>query len=234
MATLLQMRTAVGLELGLDYTSGGAEQTLIDRRINEGVTDVVLRTGCKVISETITESAGTNDYTLATDILDVKSWQFNGSAIGWVPERVSIEEILRLRTSTVTTQSSYPSMFYAIGGSNLLMVWPTPAGADTITAYVVPRPATLTADADTPSEVPTEFHPAVELYALWKMGSYSDDESSGQGERYRIAYEGQDGKAGMVARIRGHVFRKGGRAGKARLGGRRKVPYPNDVYTPWG
>ncbi len=218
------MRTAVGLELGLAWDAVGAEQTLIDRRINEGVTDVLLRTGCKVTAATMTESDGSGDYTLDTAILDVKSWSFAGTSLTVVPERVPSEEILRRRAWTV--DSSQPASIYALAGSNLLMVWPTPSSDDVITAYYVPRPVTLASDGDSPDEIPAEFHPAVEFYALWRLASYSDDQSSGQGERYRIQYEGQDGKTGMIARIRRHVVQKGGRLGRAQM-------HPSRRNRPW-
>ena len=41
-----------------------------------------------------------------------------------------------------------------------------------------------------------EFQPAVLNYALWKAGEYVQHEESGGGEKWRIAYEGQDGQAG--------------------------------------
>lgn len=191
-----------------------------DRRVNEGVVDVVLRTGCKVSSDTITESAGTGDYELNAEILRVVGWDWTGVSATLIPERVTVDELLWRRN--VPVDSSYPATAYAFTG-NLLMVYPIPAAADTITVYYVPRPATLSAGSDTPSEIPAEHHPAVELYALWKLGSMDDDQSSGQGERYRIQYEGQDGNGGMLARIRGQVNLKGGRHGRAQLNPSRRL-----------
>jgi hypothetical protein len=163
----------------------------------------------------MSETDGSGDYTLDTAIMDVKSWSFAGSSLTVVPERVSVEEILRRRAWDVDGVNT--ASMYALAGSNLLMVWPTPADDDAITVYYVPRPVLLTAESDTPSEIPAEFHPAVEQYALWKLASMNDDSSSGQGERYRIQYEGQDGRGGMVARIRRHVVQKGGRPGRAQF-----------------
>jgi hypothetical protein len=201
--------------LGLDNTAASDDQVEIDRRVNAGVTDVLLRTSCKVTSATMTETDGSGDYTLDAAIMDVKEWKFANASLSVVPERVSVEEILRRRAWT--TSSASPASAYALAGSNLLMVWPTPSADDTITVYYVPRPVLLTADSDTPSEIPEEFHPTVEQYALWKLGSMTDDSSSGNGETYRIQYEGRDGRGGEIARIRRHVVQKGGRLGRAQL-----------------
>jgi hypothetical protein len=46
-----------------------------------------------------------------------------------------------------------------------------------------------------------EFHEALVIYALWKMGEYVQHEGSGQGEKYRTQYEGQDGTEGQIAWI---------------------------------
>lgn len=189
--------------------------------MNEGVTDVLLRTSCKVSTTTITETSGTGDYQLNTDILRVVAWEWTNAVQTLLPERVTVEELLWRRAFDAT--SSYPAQAYAVAGSNLLMVYPTPTGADTITVYYVARPTALSAGTDSPGDIPEEFHPAVELYALWKLASMSDDQSSGQGERYRIQYEGQDGTGGMLARIRGHVNRKGARRGRAQLNPSRRL-----------
>lgn len=221
MSSLANFRTSIAAELGLDNTASSADQVEIDRRVNEGVTDVLLRTSCNVAVATASETSGDGDYTLDAAILKVVGWQFTSTAETFQPERVTIEELLWRRSYPVT--SAYPASAYAVAGSNLLMVYPTPSAADTLTIYYVPRPATLSAGTDTPSEIPTEFHPAVELYALWKLGSMSDDQSSGQGERYRTQYEGSDGTGGMIARLRGHVNRKGGRRGRAQLNPARRL-----------
>jgi hypothetical protein len=76
-----------------------------------------------------------------------------------------------------------------------------------INAYGVFRPTPLVADTDDTAGASTgglnpEFHEAIVLYALWKMGEYVQHEGSGQGERWRIQYEGQDGTEGEIARIK--------------------------------
>lgn len=238
---MANFRTSISAELGLSTTAAGADETEVDRRVNEGVVDVLLRTGCYVASATMAETSGAGDYTLPTACLWVKAFQWSNTGGSYsMPARVSPEEILRLRAWAGTTGSALPASAYAVAGSTLLMVYPVPSAADTITVYYVPRPTAMSSGTHDPSNatyggIPSEFHPAVEMYALWRLASMTDDQSSGQGERYRIEYEGQDGKGGMIARIRGQVYRKGGRPGRAQLGpSRRRHPAHNDTYTsPW-
>lgn len=207
---LTTFRSSITAELGLDNTAGG-DQPLMDQRVNEGVTDYLLETGCKVISATLTETSGQGDYTLDTAILQVKGWYWSSGTDYRRPQRVSVDELLRLRVAAqATTTGSTPAAYYALAGSNLLMVYPTPSAADTITVYYVPRPVVLTTGANTPDEIPAEFHPAVEFYALWRLASYDDDQSSAQGQRYRDEYDRWVSKAKKFITLRdgrGRTFR---------------------------
>jgi hypothetical protein len=185
--------------------------------------DVLLRTSCSVVSATMSETSGDADYTLDAAILRVVAWDWKSATSTsntLIPERVSVEELLWRRAYPVDT--SFPASAYAFAG-NTLMVYPTPSAADTITVYYVPRPTTLSTGSDSPDEIPAEHHIAVEMYALWRLASMNDDQSSGQGERYRLLYEGQDGDTGMLARIRRDVNRKGGRHGRAQLNPSRRL-----------
>lgn len=147
-------------------------------------------------------TAGTEDYTLDTSILRILDIFITSSSQDYSMERVSVDDILRFRRAAAAT-SSAPVTYYAVAGSNLLMVYPTPASADTVTVYYVPRPATLSADDDTPSEIPSEFHKLVEWYALAEAADYDDDGSSGVGQLYLAKYE--EG----IARARATQSRKG-------------------------
>lgn len=220
---MTSFRTSVAAKLGLDVSST-AELALIDQYINEGVTDVVLRTGCDVTSATLTETSGAGDYTLDAAILRIRGLQWASGSYYSLPERVSIEEILALR-QTNTAASTTP-VCYAIEGSNLLMVYPTPSASDTLTVYYVPRPLTLSGGTDTPSEIPLEFHKAVELYALSELADYNDDQSSQDGQRYLQQYEM------WIRRIKIAVNLKGGRSARAQVGSRvrRYAPHTNDRY----
>jgi hypothetical protein len=207
----------------LDTTAAGADEVEIDRRVNEGATDFMLRTGIKVQEGNPTLTADEGDYTLDTDILDIMDVYATSGSQDYRMERISVPELLEMRRGASTMVG--PARYYATAGANLLMVYPTPTGADELTVYFVPRPVTLSGPSDTPSEIPAEYHPAVEMYALWRLGSMRDDQTSSQGSRYKEEYEA------MVLRARRTVALMGGDPprGRVRRPSRRKL-LRRDVY----
>lgn len=240
MATLVQMETEVHFELGLAATTAGTEKTLVDGWLNSGVVDVLARTGCYVVSAAVSLSAAEGDYDLLADLgldtLAVRSMRWTSTNGGGVPERVSPEEIERLRATPDAQASGWPASYYAVAGANLLMVWPTPTAADTITVIHTPRPTAMSLSSHDPSNatyggIHAEWHDAVVLYAEWKGASGSDDQSSAQGERYRVLYEGQDGNHGRLAQIRVASRKHGGRMGRAVFHpSRRRPARGNSIY----
>ena len=115
----------------------------------------------------------------------------------------------------------YPAGYRALGSrsydlvrSDLLRLHPAPAEDGEIDVWAVIRPTKMTDDSHTPSTdayggLPDEYHDAIFLYACWKGASYADDESASQGERYRSAYEGQDGRGGKLQLIKQLVNKRG-------------------------
>jgi hypothetical protein len=165
-------------------------------------------------------TAGSSDYTLPTAILDIQDLYDTSSDQDYPLERRPVEELLRYR---LNSDESSPAKIYALNGANLLMVYPTPASADTLTVYYVPRPTALSTGSDDPSSatlggIPSEYHFGIELYAYWKAADYDDDQSSAQGTRYKEEYEQ------FIARMRRDLMQKGGRRlARARPG--RPKPY---------
>lgn len=223
LTTLAQFRTAVANKIGLDNSASG-DQPSIDLWVNEGVTDVVLRTRSQVRSATATMTTGTGDYTLSTSILQIIDLETSSSGSTYPMTRVTPDDIKAMRRSATTNTS--PSQYYALAGSDLLMVYPPPGGNDTVTFTYVPRPATLSITSDSPAEIPVEWHKAVEYYALWQAGDYDDDQSSAQGERYRQVYEQ------YLARMRRQFALKGNnRLPRARVQPLvRYVPHDRSTY----
>jgi hypothetical protein len=209
----------------LDTTAAAADEVEIDRRVNEGVVDFMLRTGIKVQQGNPTLTANEGDYTLDTDILQIIDCYVTSAGQPYSLERVSHFELLALRRSQTSTDS--PVRRYATMGANLLLVYPTPAASDELTVYFVPRPVVLTAGGDIPSEIPAEYHPAVEYYALSRLASMRDDQTSAQGQRYDEKYEAWVRRAKKTINLMG-----GSRLAPARVGRRRYVPSSRsaDVY----
>jgi hypothetical protein len=184
-----------------------------------------LQTGCYVTTTTINEVANTGDYTLDSGIIRVTAWQWTNTTLVTVPARISVPDLLYLRANA---SASSPASSYAIAGSNLLMVFPTPDAADTVTLYYTPRPTVMSSGSHDPSNatyggIPAEFHKAIELYALREGADYSKD---GDMVKYDQMYLRE------IQKIRRYVDMKGGRKGRVLVNGtRRHVPdHRNDRY----
>lgn len=202
MSTLAQFRTAIAAKIGLDNSTSG-DQGAIDLWVNEGVTDVLMRTNCKVQSADLNLTADTGDYTVDTDVLKIVKATTTSQSVSYDLQQVPADDILAMRNASSTSIS--PAQYYAMLGSDLFMIYPTPSSStDTVTFYYVPRPATLSASSDSPDEVPAEFHKAIEFYALAEAGNYADDGTAQQGLMYLQVYEQ------WIKRIKKWVGLKGG------------------------
>ncbi len=215
--TLANYRSRVSSRLGLDTTASGSEATLLDAYVNDGYEDFLQRTACWIERSTVTTTAGTADYDMDQDIMQIVELYLtaSGASESTLMQRVSPVEILDYRRASSDAES--PSRRYATQGHNMLMLWPTPDAVDTLTIYYVPRPSTMSASTDTPSLVPPQYHRALEFYALAEMADYDDDQSSAMGESYLARYEQ------LVVRCRAEASRMGSRRlPPARVGRRRQ------------
>lgn len=215
MATLTTLRTQVYARLGLDSTAAGNDEARTTEYLNQGVREVLLRTHCYVKCADLTLTTDTWKYDLPTSMLQLRE-VYSDSSTGSVQlERVSTENLLSLRRAADTT--SDPSvMRYAVEGSNLFMVWPTPSSAAVLDVFYVPKPTEMSSGSHDPSNatyggVPSEFHHAILLYALAQMADQEDDGSSKMGDKYMMEFEQE------IRRVKAHVNRKGGRLAPARV-----------------
>ena len=216
-------------KLGLDTTASSTEETLVDRWLNEGVVDVLLRARVNVNCGDLTLTADTWKYTLPTTALAIQDIIYtaeDGTTGTWV--RVTPADILRFRTATPATGSRV--RYYALNGNDLLMVYPTPSSADTLTIYYVPRPTAMSASSHDPSNetyggIPSEYHKAIELFALAQAAEYTDHQPSQFGARYKAEYEGK------LVEIKRAIRHKGGRSlGPAIVGKSRPLVGNNSQY----
>lgn len=213
MATLTDFRLRISAKLGLDNTVAG-DQGLIDSWVNEGVAEVLTRSRVNVAVGTMAMTANTFDYTLPSTILAIDEVFITDIAgTKYSMYRKSPLELLQMRIGG--TGGTPPVRFYALNGTSLLMVYPTPVAADVISIYYVPRPATLSAGSDTPSDIPSEWQKAVEYYGLWQGAQYIDDGASQQGEMFRKLYEDE------LAKLKRAAIHRGGRKLSPAVVGRR-------------
>lgn len=218
--TLANYRSRISARLGLDTTAAGSEATLLDSFVNDGYEDFLQRTACWIERSTLTTTAGSADYDMDQDIMQIVELSIlDSDGDTTLPARMSPQDIMELRRGSSDQDS--PSRRYAVQGHNMLMLWPTPTTADTITIYYVPRPATLSVSSDTASLVPPQYHRALEFYAAAQLADYDDDQSSGMGQSYLAQYEA------LVVRARREAMRMGGRRmAPARVGRRVQRYWP--------
>jgi hypothetical protein len=213
--TLSELKAAVSAYVTAD------DDTQLSRWVNQAIVDVMLRTKAKVMSATMTTTANVSDYTLSTDILRIT--YLKGSD-GRILERVSEEEIHDRRHGT----STGTAMRYALGGANLLMLYPTPTTAEQLHVYYVPRPVTLSAAGDIPSEIPAEYHDVIVWGALARAADFDDDMGTGQGAGYMAQYEQG------ILRIKQYLSKKGGtKLPRASVGTRRNIPPARHYDIVW-
>lgn len=189
-----QFRTRVSSVIGLDTGVGTTELDLMDDWVNEAVIDLLTRTRCTVNFTTMATTADQWQYHLDDDIIAIKEmWRETSGTTSPVMTQVSPADILEYRRASAVPASSYAT-YWAVEGANLLLLYPTPSEAYNLSLHYVPRPTALSDVSDDPSDstfgrIPTEYHPALESYALMKAADYADDASSQQGDRYRRDYE---------------------------------------------
>lgn len=219
MATLADFRTGVTSKLGLDNTASSAEQALVDSWCNEAVVQILLRTHCTVEKGSVSTIASTWRYQLDTDILALTELYREGRSER--VKRASSHQIVDYQRASPATNDTL-DLHYAVEGANLLLLWPTPASVFTLDFFYVPRPTAMSSASHDPSSltfgrIPTEFHKAIEYYALWQGAEYDESRTAQGGERFRALYEDE------LTKIRRAINLKGGsKLHPARLAGRRR------------
>jgi hypothetical protein len=206
---LEQIRNEVVRVIGLDNTASGPDETLVDQWASAAVLDVLLETRCyvrPVVMETTAEEA---DYDLPASILHVVDAYATDSAQTYRMKQASPVQINDMRV-TSNVQQDAPATHFAVAGSNLLMLYPTPPSVYELTFYYVPRPTAMSFDAHDPSDtvyggVPVEFHRAIVKYACAEAADYRDDQTSQHGDRYRAAYERELAKIRKAVNQKGHT-----------------------------
>ena len=190
--TRKEMEDQIVQWLGLQDITDLNERTLVQEQIYLGVLDLLSRTRCVVRCIQIRTLANVSQYTLDHSVLAL----------------VDVEDGSLLRRRRDDSRRGF-----ALIRSDILRVQPTPSEDGELQVWAVKRPQRMTDDDHSPSfeefgAIPDEFQDAIVLYVMWHMADYSDD-STQQGERYRILYEGQDSRGGRIAEIKRMVNRRG-------------------------
>jgi hypothetical protein len=193
--TFKTMQDRVKYTLGMEENVWNDEVALIKAWLNEGIVDILARTRPYTRLIELQLTAGTAIHDMSNSIIALVDLEFPG--IGFL-KRYSREDI------TLRQAAGAPGFAYE---EPLLWVSPIVTANTQINAYGVFRPAALSGDTDDPQNpanggLAPEFHNAIVMYGLWKGGEYVQHEGSGQGEKWRMQYEGRDGTEGEIARIK--------------------------------
>jgi len=191
--TRKQIMERIQYTLGLQDDTTFSETTLVTDLIYEGICDIVARTrpGARVINMTTTADTQTHDMSTFSliSLLDL------ADSRGYL-DRYTREDIEKIQ---------------AHGGRGYAweepLLWISPIGEQTLRVIGVFRPQPMPLETDSPSHqqyggLAAEFHPTIITYVLWKGGEYMQHEASGNGEKWRVQYEGQDGNGGELAKIK--------------------------------
>ena len=173
------------------------------------------------------------DYTMDSAILEVKDMFLISGTVNYRLERVSLDELIERKR--MSTPVGSPTMYFAVNGENMLQLWPAPGTGDQLLVYYTPIPTALSATADDPSNttyggVPAYFHLAILYWACSRAGSYDDDASSAQGQRYLQLYQEE------IARARKHMRKRGGNRNERAVPNdvkRRRAFHTNDIYPSY-
>jgi hypothetical protein len=193
--TYKQMQDRVKFTLGAEEVLGNDEVALIKQFLNDGIVNILTRTRPYTRQITLNLTGGVAIHDMSSAILSLVDVQ---DAAGNFLQRYSREDI------SGKQQSGDKGFAYE---EPLLWISPVPSQDSVITAYGIFRPTPLLGDTDDPAAsdkggLNPEFHEAIIVYALWKMSEYVQHEASGNGEKWRIQYEGQDGTEGQIAWIK--------------------------------
>jgi len=192
--TKKQMSDQIQFWLGLQSIAPYDETAMIADLLYQGTIDLLARTRCVVRCCHLNTVADVSEYLLDHSILAL----------------VDIEDGAMRRTR----RDVMPANTFTLIRADVLRLNPAPAEDGELDVWAVMRPQRMTADADSPGDelfgaIPDEYHDAIVTYGLWKAADYTDDQRSGDGERYRTLYEGQDGRGGRLQQIRQLVNKRG-------------------------
>lgn len=146
--------------------------------VNEGTLDIATRTQCLEDTEAETLVANTHTYALSNSFIAIKAVIYKDSnGVEWSLQRGNLfGEDSKLSFGFADKKTGYPGYWMQWGNS--VIVYPIPdstAAGDTITAYLVKRPSTVTATDDV--LVPAQYDRALVLYVaiqgLYKDGKFN-------------------------------------------------------------
>lgn len=215
--TVSQMRTRVARVIGMSL-SVTADTSLIDGWYNDAVEQFLRETKLNVRTAALAVTAGTEDYTLDTDILSMQAlWYQPASGATSMMQPIPPEDMYVRRM--VELDSGGPPTFYSLVGAHTLLINPAPTSSgDEIKLLYVPRPTAMSTTAHSPSStafgnIPGEYHVLLEAYVKWKAAEAEEHRPSDNGLQFQAEWERG------VTRVKAELKRKAGPViGSVRMG----------------
>lgn len=155
MATFAQLKTRAQAQAFSENATDAAAF------VNDVYRDVVRRCGLNVTESIESLTAGTWKYGISANFgisdllsIDVVSGTTSGTSYSWVLEPTSAETII---AQNVTSTLGQPRQ-YALQGIEAFLVYPAPDTGVSLTIRYFAAPTALSADGDTPTAIPSEYH----------------------------------------------------------------------------
>lgn len=183
------LRDRVASKIGM---SGSAELTLLEGWVDEAIEQYMVETKAIVREGVMTMTNGVTDYLIPiANILSFsKVW-----VVPAAPNDSQYVELEQLSSSAMLQKRRYVytgdhPRSYELLGMDLIRVFPTPDGTETMHILYVPTPPPLANTDDlTLAGVVLPDHPICEEYVSWKAADWDDDTSSKIGMAYQQNWE---------------------------------------------
>lgn len=127
-------------------------------------------------TKVLTPNLGTYSLTTALGLTDFAAMRTLSYVAAGVTQGRFLDQVSAAEIDMYNVVQAVPNnvAVYAIAGLDLLMLYPTPTDAGTLSGRYVQRPATMAADSDTPATLPEEFHDVLWLGAARKAARLSE------------------------------------------------------------
>jgi hypothetical protein len=189
-------------------SSDTVKVTQVKAAINRARDRLVLDERLLITQANLTYTAGTDSLTLPADVMGIVSI----SSGSYVLEPMTYNELADYRVRGTASEFSGPLVYLREGIGTNVEVWPTPAETATVTKGLVyvPQPTELSADADTPSEIPRAYHDLLVEMAVIRVAQ--NEEAFDIAESARRNVHGTPGTTdqGLLADFRAFAKRQSG------------------------
>lgn len=162
----IRVKRQFGDEAGAQITDAD-----IIRWCNDAQQEIAIANDLLQVSATTTTTAGTQKYTIPSNLLILRSAKWQGVKL----QGVSMEEADALTLSTsASSPTGVPTTFWQF--ARQIYLWPIPSSSGTtdLTLYYTRIPNTLTATTDTP-ELPLQYHPRLVEYCIAQAAELDDN-----------------------------------------------------------